>query len=135
MMADTRTVSGKKVVIVFAGSMAALAILGLVIVLWVLAQPVVQSDQRSIARLLSNAYQKYRYDVGSWPTDAYDAAVNFNSETPDLAKRVRKAEAEWGLRSELKDANTDSPTVTFIFTKPSPLELKFSLYNRERKRR
>ncbi len=135
MIVESKSVSGKKVILGFAGIMALFALTGLVVVVWVRAQPIVQSEQRSMARLLSNAYQKYRYDVKAWPTDSFDAAMNFKSENPGLASRVRKAESEWGLRSEMIDGTSASPSVKFIYTKPSPLEIKFSLYNRERKRR
>lgn len=135
MMDQAHPVEGRKVVIGFMGVMGLLALIGLVLVIWMRAQPVVQTEQRSIARLLSNAYQKYRYDIGGWPADAYDAAMNFQSENADLAKKVKKAESEWGLKAEMLDLNSESPTVKFIYAKPSPLELTFSLYNRDRKRR
>ncbi len=135
MMAQSKPVEGKKVVFGFAGAVAVLAMIGLAVVIWTRAQPVVQTDQRNMARLLSNAYQKFRYDMQSWPEDSYDAAVNFRTENPDLADKVKKAQTEWGLSSEVIAGGSDSPSVKFTFTKPSPLELTFALYNRDRKRR
>lgn len=135
MIATPKAVDGRKVIFGFMGVMGLFALVGLVVVIWIRSQPIVQSDQRTMARLLSNAFQKYRYDVQAWPTDAYDAAMNFQSENPTLAARVKKAELEWGLKSEMIDPSTDSPSVKITFSKPSPLELTFSLYNRERKRR
>lgn len=122
------SISGKKVVIGFYGTMGLLALLGFGIVLLVRMQPVVQQDQRALARLIPNAYQKYRYDNNAWPRDAYDAALGFTSETPELPARVKKAEAEWGLKAEMVDPEGSAPEVRVTFQKPSPLEMKFSLY-------
>ena len=129
------SISGKKVVFGFYGSMGLLALIGFAVVLWVRAQPVVQSDQRTMARLLSNAYQKYRYDMNGWPSDAFDAAVNFRSENPVLSDRVKKAESEWGLKVTMIEPESKSPQMHIVFSKPSPLEFKYALYNRNRGQR
>lgn len=134
-MTGVKPVEGRKVVFGFLGAMGLLAAVGFVVVIFLRAQPVVQTKQRSLARLLANAYQKYRYDVQSWPTDAFDAAMNFKSENAELPTKVREAEKEWGLKATLTGTNGDSPTVKFTFEKPSPLELTYSLYNRERRKR
>lgn len=129
------SVSGKKVVFGFYGSMGLLALVGLGIVLWVRSQPVIQTDQRTMARLLSNAYQKYRYDLNDWPSDAFDAAVNFRSENPTLSDKVKKAETEWGLEVTMIEPASQSPKMKVVFAKPSRLELQYALYNRNRGQR
>lgn len=129
------SIPGKKVVFGFYGSMGILALIGLVIVLWVRAQPVVQTEQRTMARLLSNAYQKYRYDMNDWPRDAFDAAVNFRSENATLSDKVKEAEGMWGLKVTMIEPTSESPQMHVVFEKPSLLEFKYSLYNRNRGRR
>ncbi len=121
------SVSGKKVVIWFYGAMGVLALAGLGITLWIRSQPVLEREQRSMSRLLANAYQKYRIDTKTWPTSPYEAAINFKSENEDLSKNVKKGEAEWGMTTTLQGLDSDSPELVVRFTKPSKMEQVYAL--------
>ncbi len=127
-------IAGPKLVFGFYGLMGGFALVGLLFVLWIRSQPVVQVEQRNLARVLANAYQKYHIDANDWPTGAYDAAASFASESPTIPAKVKKAEAEWGLVATLVDPEGPSPTLKITYAKPTPLELTF-LLDKEKKRR
>lgn len=125
------SVSGKRVVLGFYGGIGVLALIGMVVVIILLRQPPAERDQRNQSMVLTNAYQKHRFDTMTWPPTPYDAAANFKSENPDLVDRVAKAEKEWGMTVELTDPE-GSPRMTIRFQKPQPSEHPFMLKKSKR---
>jgi hypothetical protein len=125
------SISGKRVVFGFYGALGVLALIGGVIVLILRQQPPVERDQRNLSMVLTNAYQKHRFDTMLWPTSPYDAAANFKSENPNLVERVSKAEKEWGMTVELIDPE-GSPTMKVRFKEPRLSEQTFMLKKAKR---
>lgn len=121
-------IAGKKVVWGFAGCMAAVALVGLVVVVKVLAMPIEEKDQRMISTQLTLAYQKYRYDNKTWPVNASDAAEGFRSENQSLLDRVLKAEKDWGMTTRLVNPDSDNPNLQIVFNKPAHFERLHALY-------
>lgn len=132
--AGGHAISGKRVVFGFYAIMGLFALAGFISVLIIKSQPIVQVEQRNLARVLSNAYQKYRFDTDDWPTGAYDAAASFAAEKPDFPEKVRKAEQEWGLRAVMLDVEGDSPKLRVSYDKPDRLEQTFLLYKSKKQR-
>lgn len=125
------TISGKRLVFLFYGGIGVLALIGMVLVIWLLGMPVVERDQRNLSIVLTNAYQKHRFDTMAWPQTTYDAAANFKSENPELVDRVAKAEKEWGMTAQLEDPE-GSPRLVVKFDKPQPLTLTYMLKKSKR---
>jgi hypothetical protein len=132
---NKRETSGKRVIFMFGGGAFALALIGLVIITLVLRTPPVERDQRKMADLLSNAFQKFRMDNGRWPVDARDAAVNFSTESPDLFEKVKKAENDWGLATSVLEPKSATPELIVTFSKPQSQERRYALMNKERRPR
>lgn len=132
---NKRETSGKRVIFLFGGGAFALALVGLVIIALVLRTPPIERDQRKMADLLSNAFQKFRMDNGRWPNDARDAAVNFSTESPDLFEQVMRAENEWGLATSVKEPTSATPELIVTFSKPQAQERRYALLNKDRRRR
>lgn len=125
------TISGKRIVIFFYGGIGVLALIGMVLVIWLLGIPVVERDQRNLSMVLTNAYQKHRFDTMAWPANTYDAAANFKSENPELVDRVANAEKEWGMTAVLEDPE-GSPRLVVKFEEPQPLTLTYMLKKSKR---
>ena len=77
-------ISGKKVVFVFFGGIALIALLLLPLVLYIRSLPNYEVEQRKMGLQLSLAYQKYRKDFKGWPEDVHEATFNFKTYLSEL---------------------------------------------------
>lgn len=125
------SVSGKRVVFGFYGFIGLIALIGLVLVIWILRQPVVEREQRNLSFVLTNAYQKHRFDTMTWPQTPYDAAANFKTENPGLVDLVAKAEKEWGMKVKIEDPEGE-PSMSITYEVPKHYEQKAMLKKSKR---
>lgn len=108
--------------------MGVLAAIGLGVVVWVRSQPVAERQQRLMGVQLSLAYQKFRFDNKSWPTNAMDAAEGFRTENEQLGANIEKAQKEWGMSASMVDPESDKPMLKIVFEKPAHYERLHALY-------
>lgn len=125
------SVSGRRVVLAFYGGIGVIALIGMGLVIWIVSSPIYERDQRNLSMVLANAYQKYRFDTKSWPDGTYDVTANFRTENPEMVDRVRKAEAEWGLVTEVVDPE-GSPSLIVRYAKPKEVEFTYMLRKAKR---
>lgn len=119
--------TGKKVILLFYGSFLILSFMSIGLVAWLRTRPIVERQQREFGMVLGAAYQKYHADLHKWAPDAHEAAINFRSEKPSLLDDVKKAESDWGLKAEVRDPSSTTPTLILTFEKPQRQVLNTAL--------